>query len=93
MSPTNSTPWTSPAQGNGLAYTLENITGSDALFSYTSGYRHLPDAEAGAAPLAILRTNDSNETTNFVCYRLNSRASNLSGTYTNEVTYTATASF
>lgn len=93
MSPTTGQIWTSPSQGSGLAYTLANISGEDNVFDYTSGWRHLPDAEAGDAPVRILELNDSNESYNHVCYRLNSAFNNLPGTYENQVTYTATASF
>lgn len=93
MNTTVSRPWTNPTQGTGLAYTLGNISGSDSLFDYVDGYRHLPDTEAGDLPVPILRFDDSNETYNHVCYRLNSLSNNLPGLYENTVTYTATASF
>ncbi|MDR0463266.1 MAG: hypothetical protein LBG64_03550 [Pseudomonadales bacterium] len=93
MSHTNTMPWHSISQGTGLAFTIENITGSDNVFDYRSGYRHLPDISNDQSPQPILRSNRAMRSTNFVCYRLVPSGINIPGYYQNTIIYTATASF
>jgi hypothetical protein len=93
MTVTTARPWTNVAQGGGLGYTLQNITGSDNVFDYTAGYRRLPDAEAGDGPTTIMQVNETKSASDFVCYRLRAIKRSIPGDYRNEVVYTATASF
>ncbi len=93
MSPTNTQPWTSPAQGRGLGLTLENAQGGDSLFDYTQGYRHFADQQNGENPAAIVKQNLLNSSINYFCYRLVATDTNLTGIYQNLITYTVTATF
>lgn len=93
MSATVSQPWTNIAQGRGLAFTMENITGADATFDYTQGYRHFADRQNGATPVVIARQNTRANDSNYLCYRLVAKDRNLNGYYSNSITYTVTATF
>jgi hypothetical protein len=83
----------------GLGYTLENLisddpsTNGDAVFAFTTGYRHFADTQEGESPVPILQTTTGKESENYVCYRLKSTPTNQPGIYTNEITYTLTANF
>lgn len=94
MSSTNEVPWTTPNQGQGLAFTLENNFGNDTVFDYTTGYRHFADAEDGDAAVVILdAAADVVQSSNNICYRLVGMNYNQNGFYSNQITYTLTLKF
>lgn len=93
MSHTQTQAWTSRKQGRGLAFTLQNIVGNDAVFDYTQGYRHFADRENGEEPQIIMRQPNSDDGQDYLCYRLVAKDTNLNGIYTNHLTYTVTVPF
>ncbi len=86
-------PWIDPTQGHGFAFTMENITGNDALFSYQNGYRHFADQENLESPVLIISQANRQTDSNYLCYRLIANDRNLTGYYHNNLTYTVTTTF
>lgn len=89
--------WTSPDY-NGLGYSLENVTGSPASFTYNTGSdflaRQFPNIGNGETAYEIMSsTSPSNLEEVYVCYRITISAIQQAGTYENDVTYIATANF
>ncbi len=95
---TTSQDWTGTTY-YGLGYSLANVTGTDAAFTYNESSRtfsakDFPDQEASLAKQTIMSNAGpvaSNEV--YVCYRLNVSATQPAGYYFNVVKYTATATF
>lgn len=86
-------PWLSPEDGQGLAYTMENLIGNDNAFSYEQGFRHFADEENGENPVVIMSNVAQSTSVDFICYRLVAKKTNLNGFYHNYITYTLTATF
>lgn len=88
---TTSTPrtWTDSTAYNGLGYTLGNVTGSDAAFTYTSGFKPF-----SSSPVTIM-SNSSTVSSNKinVCYQLSVDSGQSTGYYKNKLTYIATPKF
>ncbi len=87
------------ATNNGLGYSLENVTGTDATFTYNESARtfsakQLPDQEAGESKQNIMsNTGPVSSAKVNVCYRLSVSATQPAGYYYNKVKYTATPRF
>ena len=93
MTATQTQPWLSPEEGKGLAYTMENITGNSNAFSYTDGFRHFADQENGEMPVTIISNTAQSLSSDYLCYRLVAKKTNINGYYHNYLTYTLTATF
>ncbi len=95
---TTSANWAT-ATNNGLGYSLENITGTDATFTYNESARtfsakQLPDQEAGESKQNIMSKSSPTSSSKVnVCYRLSVSVTQPAGYYYNKVKYTATAKF
>jgi len=99
---TTSQDWTAANTYRGLGYSLANISGSDAAFTYnesgrTFSAKQIADEEAGEtspSPPTIMSNDgavDSNQI--YVCYRIAISGTQPAGYYFNKVKYTATATF
>jgi hypothetical protein len=90
----NSKVWEDFNSQYGLAYTLENVNNSQASFSYTQGYRHLPNLSLEILPSVIMTNNNTThqDSTN-ICFGLNPPSGNVAGSYENQAFYTVTAKF
>lgn len=92
-----------PTSYPGLGYSLQNVSGTDALFEYnTSGgtfnAKQFADQEASesrSASTAELMTNAGpvDGSSAYVCYRLDITATQPAGYYYNKVKYTAVPTF
>jgi len=93
--------WTDASTYRGLGYSLANISGTDAAFTYGgSGHfyaKQLPDQEVTPTPetkQTIMSNSgpvDSKQI--YVCYRIAISGTQPAGYYYNKVKYTATATF
>jgi len=91
--------WTDASAYRGLGYSLENISGSDAAFTYNESDRsfsakQIADTEAGETEQTIMSNNgpvDSKQI--YVCYRIAISGTQPAGYYYNKVKYIATATF
>lgn len=99
MSHTTSQDWTNTAN-KGLGYSLSDPSSTTTeAFSYnesgrTFSAKHLPDAENSQSAQTIFSsTAPASDHNVYVCYRVVVGNSMLAGSYTNTVTYRATASF
>ncbi len=95
MSHTTEQAWTNVAS-TGFGFSLENIVGSGAEFTYGAGFdaRHFADAENSQAPEIIFSsTTPTNDHSVYACYRIVPDALTAAGNYYNYITYTATATF
>jgi len=93
--------WTDPTTYRGLGYSLANISGNDAAFTY-GGENHfyakqLPDQEVTPNPeekQTIMSNDDPVDSSQiYVCYRIAISGTQPAGYYYNKVKYTATARF
>jgi len=90
--------WTA-ATNNGFGYSLANVTGTPATFLYSEGSsgfsaKHFSNIGAGETAHEIMSSNIPATTEEaYVCYRITIGATQEPGTYTNDVTYIATANF
>lgn len=77
------------ATNNGLAYTLGNITGSDAAFTAGSGFKIF-----STTPKTIMsKASQTSSSAIDTCYRLSVDATQQTGYYKNKLTYIATPKF
>jgi len=96
---TTSQDWTVANTYRGLGYSLANISGSDAAFTYnesgrTFSAKQIADQEASETKQTIMSNDgavDSNQI--YVCYRIAISGTQPAGYYFNKVKYTATATF
>jgi len=90
--------WTD-ATNNGFGYSLDNVTGTPASFEYSddaTGFlaRQFSNIGNGETAYEIMSNNAPTNTEEvYVCYRITVSATQQPGTYTNDVTYIATANF
>ncbi len=90
--------WTSTTS-YGFGYSLQNVSGSDAIFLYnessrTFSARQIPDLEAGETAQTIMSRNTPAASSQVrVCYRLNISTTQPAGYYFNKVRFTASATF
>jgi len=97
-SETTSDEWNT-ATNNGLGYSLENITGTDANFTYNESARtfsakQFPDQEAGESKQTIMsNTGPVSSSKVNICYRLSVSNTQPAGYYFNKIKFTATAKF
>lgn len=83
----------------GLGYSLQNVSGTDAAFTYNESSRtfsakQFPDQEASETKQIIMsNANPVASSQTYLCYRLNVSATQPAGYYYNKVKLTATASF
>jgi len=97
-SETTSQNWTSTSY-YGMGYSLQNISGTDAAFTYnesgrTFSAKQFADLEAGETQQTIMsKTSPAASSQVYVCYRLNISATQPAGYYFNRIAYTATATF
>lgn len=86
-------PWTTDTTHSEFGYSLENITGSQAAFTNTTGYR--PFGVSSANAQIIMSRNSTPPQTDQVrlCYRITASTSQEAGDYEAKVVYTATATF
>ncbi len=92
-----------PSSYPGLGYSLEDVTGTDALFEFddsagTFNAKQFADVEASesrSASTAHLMTNSGpvDSSSAFVCYRIDITATQPAGYYFNKVKYTAVPTF
>lgn len=93
-----STEWTT-ATNNGLGFSLANVSGTDASFTYnesarTFSSRQIADQEASETKANIMsNTGQVSGSSAYVCYRISISATQPAGYYYNKVKYTATATF
>ena len=91
--------WTDANTYRGLGYSLANISGTDAAFTYnesgrTFSAKQIADMEAGETKQTIMSNSgpvDSKQI--YVCYRIAISGTQPAGYYYNKVKYTATATF
>jgi hypothetical protein len=96
---TTSQDWTAANAYRGLGYSLANISGSDAAFTYnesgrTFSAKQIADQEASETKQTIMSNSgpvDSKQI--YVCYRIAISGTQPAGYYFNKVKYTATATF
>lgn len=90
--------WTNTSK-YGLGYSLANISGTNAAFTYnesgrTFSSKQIADQEASETKQTIMSSTAPVASSQiYVCYRLNVSATQPAGYYFNIVRYTATASF
>lgn len=93
-----------PSSYPGLGYSLQNVTGTDAIFDWdgagadTFNAKQFADIEASesrSASTAHLMTNAGpvDSSSAYVCYRIDITATQPAGYYFNKVKYTAVATF
>lgn len=92
-----------PSSYPGFGYSLQNVTGTDALFEYntsaaTFNAKQFADQEASesrSASTAHLMSNAGpvDSSSAYVCYRIDITATQPAGYYYNKVKYTAVATF
>lgn len=90
--------WNVPSN-NGLGYSLENVSGSDAAFTFGESLRNfsakqIADQESSEVKETIM-SNGNPVSANQVriCYRISVSGTQPAGYYYNKVKYTATATF
>lgn len=81
--------WTDYAGYNGLGYTLGNITGTEAAFTYTNGYKPF----STTARTIMSKATKSSGSRIASCYRLSVDTAQDTGYYYNKLTYVATPKF
>jgi len=97
-SETTSQDWTSTSY-YGMGYSLANISGTDAAFTYnesgrTFSTKQFADLEASESQQTIMsKSTPAASSQAYVCYRLNVSATQPAGYYFNRIAYTATATF
>ena len=97
-SETTSQDWTSTSY-YGMGYSLANISGTDAAFTYnesgrTFSAKQFADLEASETQQTIMsKSTPAASSQVYVCYRLNVSATQPAGYYFNRIAYTATATF
>jgi hypothetical protein len=97
-SETTSQDWTSTSY-YGMGYSLANISGTDAAFTYnesgrTFSAKQFADLEASETQQTIMsKSTPAASSQAYVCYRLNVSATQPAGYYFNRIAYTATATF
>jgi hypothetical protein len=90
--------WTSTSY-YGMGYSLANISGTDAAFTYnesgrTFSTKQFADLEASESQQTIMsKSTPAASSQAYVCYRLNVSATQPAGYYFNRIAYTATATF
>ncbi len=90
--------WTSTSY-YGMGYSLDNISGTDAAFTYNElgrsfSARQFADLEANETQQTIMsKTTPAASSQVYVCYRINVSATQPAGNYFNRITYTGTATF
>lgn len=90
--------WTSTSY-YGLGYSLANVSGTDAAFTYNESSRtfstkQFADQEASETKQTIMsNTSPVSSSQVYLCYRLNVSATQPAGYYYNKVQLTATATF
>lgn len=91
--------WTDASTYRGLGYSLANISGTDAAFTYNESSRtfsakQIADQEASETKQTIMSNSgpvDSHQI--YVCYRIAISGTQPAGYYYNKVKYTATPTF
>lgn len=91
-------PWTEAVDHYGFGYSVQNIGASLVSPSYGSNpgdFAAVPFGHGSSQARTIMSNNDrlTQVETAFVCYRLNVSPLQTAGTYQNQLTYTATATF
>ncbi|MGB9911600.1 MAG: hypothetical protein ACPLKP_03325 [Microgenomates group bacterium] len=87
------------ATNNGLGYSLANISGTDAVFTYnesgrTFSAKQIADREANETRRTIMSNSGPvNSKQIYVCYRISISGTQPAGYYYNKVKYTATPVF
>ncbi len=92
---TTASAWTT-ATNNGLGYSLENITGTDAAFLHGGNFtaKQIPDREVPEDKQTVMSNVDPVSANKInVCYRISISGTQPAGYYYNKVKYTATATF
>ncbi|MBI3619889.1 hypothetical protein HY214_01975 [Candidatus Roizmanbacteria bacterium] len=74
---------------NGFGYTLANITGTDAVFTYSQGYKPF----STSAVNVMTKTSPTSSSVIYSCYRLSASTNQKAGYYYNKLTYIATPKF
>jgi len=96
---TTSQDWTAASTYRGLGYSLANISGTDAAFTYnesgrTFSAKQIADQEASETKQTIMsNTGPVDSKQIYVCYRIAISGTQPAGYYYNKVKYTATATF
>ena len=92
-----------PSSYPGLGYSLQNVTGTDALFEFDDSaavfnakqFADVESSESRSASTAHLMTNAGpvDSSSAYVCYRIDITTTQPAGFYFNKVKYTAVATF
>ena len=91
--------WTDASTYRGLGYSLANISGTDAAFTYnesgrTFSAKQIADQEASETKQIIMSNSGAVDSKQiYVCYRIAISGTQPAGYYYNKVKYTATATF
>ena len=87
--------WATPTGNSGFGYTVAVVSGSTPTIAPTApAYQHFPNSAAVESPFQIMSNNITSDTHVVdVCYKIAVGATQAAGTYENQITYTATATF
>jgi len=91
--------WTAAGTYHGFGYSLANLSGTDAAFTYnesgrTFSAKQIADQEASETRQTIMsNSNPVSSKQIYVCYRIAISGTQPAGYYYNKVKYTATATF
>lgn len=86
--------WATPTAHSGFGYTIAQVSGTPTIAPTAPNFRHFPNIVASEAPSQIMSsTTTANSEAVDVCYQIAVNATQPAGTYENQITYTATASF
>jgi len=92
---TGSGAWATATGNSGFGYTVAVVSGTTPTIAPTApAYQHFPNSAASEAPFQIMSYDATSDTHVVdVCYKIAVGATQAAGSYENQVTYTATASF
>ncbi len=81
--------WTDAAAYNGFGYTLGNIAGSDAAFTYATGFKPF----SSSAITIMSKASKTSSSQVATCYQLSVDSTQDTGYYKDKLTYVATPKF
>jgi len=92
---TSSGAWATASGNSGFGYTVAIVSGTTPTIAPTApAYQHFPNSGASESPFQIMSNTTTSDTHVVdVCYKIAVGATQAAGTYENQVTYTATATF
>lgn len=92
---TSSGAWATASGNSGFGYTVAVVSGTTPTIAPTApAYQNFPSSGAAESPFQIMSNNTSSDSHVVdVCYKIAVGATQAAGTYENQITYTATATF